>query len=160
MKSAAFLITASLLAAVAAPAQEPDLRTELEVARSVLSAERQAVIADNVPLTADQAKAFWPVYNAYREKMREQGDRLLHLFDAVAARKSALGEAEANAFVDGYLDLSAKRLEIRRKFIGDIRPLLPAGSVALVLAYEEKIDAMVLDSAFELLRILASAPAN
>jgi len=158
MKSAAFLIAASLLAAVAAPAQEPDLRTELEVARSVLSAERQAVIADNVPLTAEQAKAFWPVYNAYRAQMREQGDQMLHLFDAVATKGSGVGEADANAFVDGYLALAAKRLEIRSKFIGDIRPLLPAGSVALVLAYEEKIDAMVLQSAFKLLRILGSTP--
>ena len=160
MKTVGIFVVGALLAASLASAQQANLRTELEVARSVLAAERQAVLGANVPLKAEEAKAFWPVYNAYRAEMQAQGDRLLQLLGKVAQSDKKLDAAEAKAFVDGYLDVVAKRLEIRRAFIGKIRPLLPAHSVALVLVYEEKMDAMVLDAAFEILRILkADAPA-
>src|SRR5580658_7915498 len=51
----------------------------VEVARSVVKADRQAVVVAAMDLTDDESKAFWPLYHEYRSEMDKVGDRRMKL---------------------------------------------------------------------------------
>ena len=41
----------------------------LEYSRSVLNAEKKAIVSEAMMLTEDQSKIFWPLYNELNEKL-------------------------------------------------------------------------------------------
>jgi len=44
-------------------------RTAIEVTRGDIQADRKAILAVNLPLSEEQAEAFWPLYREYRSEM-------------------------------------------------------------------------------------------
>src|SRR5258708_12016792 len=51
----------------------------IEVARSVVTADRQAVVVATMQFTDTEAKAFWPLYRQYRSDMAKISDELVNL---------------------------------------------------------------------------------
>ena len=157
MTTVRILCAGALLWCGTAVAQAGQPRTEVEAVRSILAAERQGIVAANLSLSADEAKAFWPLYNAYREEMRLQGDRLVELLGRFLATARPT-EADAAKFSEEYLDIASRRLEIRKRFVAELGAKVSPRAAARVLVLEEKVDAMVLDSLFEVVQILKQAP--
>src|SRR5262249_54283115 len=50
------------------------LDRDIQIARSLTEASRQATVVANLPLTSAQANAFWPVYRQYRADVAVQND--------------------------------------------------------------------------------------
>ena len=63
----------------AARAQTVDPWTALQQVQVDLKADRQAVVAANLPLTEGEARAFWPVYKDYRGEIEKIGQRVASL---------------------------------------------------------------------------------
>ena len=78
MRRSAFFLTGFVFLAVlvmpnAARAQTVDPWTALQQVQVDLKADRQAVVAANLPLTEGEARAFWPVYKDYRGEIEKIG---------------------------------------------------------------------------------------
>src|SRR4029453_15724632 len=76
-------LLACLVAGGAATAQDKPA-DNMEVLREKLRADKKAVVASVLELTEGEAKAFWPVYNAYQSDMVSHYDRVLKLLDTYA----------------------------------------------------------------------------
>ena len=63
----------------AARAQQVDQWTAIQQLQADLKADRQAVVAANLPLTEEEAQAFWPAYKEYRVEVEKLGDRMVKL---------------------------------------------------------------------------------
>jgi hypothetical protein len=73
----AAIVAGMIILAAASPAlAETSVRSEVELTRSDIQADRKLIVADSLPLTDAQASTFWPVYNAYRGDLNKLGDRL------------------------------------------------------------------------------------
>jgi len=75
-------IIALTLGVVAVPIGRTSAQTDqdlVEVARSVIKADRQAIVVATMELTQTEAKDFWPLYNQYRSEMDKVADGMIKL---------------------------------------------------------------------------------
>ena len=101
------LVVCSL--ATGARAQSVDDWTAIQQLQAELKADRQAVVARNLPLTEGESKAFWPIYKEYRSEVEQLGDRLAKVITAYAANFEQMTDDRANAFFNEYLDIDRDR---------------------------------------------------
>jgi hypothetical protein len=124
-------------------AQAVDQWTEIQQLQADLKADRQAVVATNLPLTEDEAPAFWPVYKEYRGEVEKLGNRLATLITAYAAAFKAVTDEKADAFFKELLSIERDRVTVREKYVPKVRAVLPAVKAARFFQIENKLDAIV-----------------
>jgi len=142
MKIAGTALGLVLLAAIAAPASA-QTATDIALTRAQIQTERQAIIADAMKLTEDESLVFWPAYRDYRVDMARLGDRLVKVITEFAAADAKLTDEQATRLLDEYLDIKAKDVSIKKKYVGVFRKLLPAPKVTRFFQLENKLDAIV-----------------
>jgi len=123
--------------------QTVDQWTELQQIQADLKADRQAVVAANLPLTEGEARAFWPVYKEYRGGVEKVGERLAALIAAYAANYTTMTDTKAEAFFNDLLAIDRERLTLREKYVPRVRAVLPATKAARFFQIENKLDAIV-----------------
>jgi hypothetical protein len=139
-----------LLVSSAAAQQEGDVQAE----RAQIQAERTKLVADNLPLTEAEGKAFWPLYNRYRDEMRQVNDRTVALIDAYAKHYDALTDREADTYLKEMHDVQSAQVNLKRSYVGKFRKILPPKKVARYFQIENKMDAIV---AYELSQVVPLA---
>lgn len=139
-----FFIAAAavVFGAGAASAQDLDWKIIQEV-QSELRTERQAVVAENLPLSNDEATRFWPVYKAYRAEMDPVGDRLAKLLLAYARNVEQMNDTRAEAFFQEWLSIERARGMVRDKFVPRVREVLPPSKAVRFFQIENKINALI-----------------
>jgi hypothetical protein len=140
----ALIVCASLSFAAEAPSapQDGTLERDIQIARTLTEATRQATVAANVPLTASQANAFWPLYHEYRTEVTKQNDRLAQLITRYAQVYSTMTNEEAKQLSNTYLDIDQKRLDLKKRYLKKFEKVLPASLVTRAMQTEQKLDAM------------------
>ena len=147
MRTAASFAVICSLAILAMPqparAQKVDQWTAIQQLQADLKADRQAVVAANLPLTEEEAKAFWPAYKEYRADVEKLGDRMVKLIAAYAADFETMTDAKADTFFNDLLAIDRDRLAVREKYVPKIRAVLPGQKAARFFQIENKLDAIV-----------------
>jgi Spy/CpxP family protein refolding chaperone len=144
--SPALVVLATLTMRLSAYAQDPG---ETQSMRADLQAERTKVVAKNLQLTEAEAAKFWPLYNEYRAKHSQIGDRAIGLINDFAANYDALSDEKAKDLLKRQLDIEEDRLKLQRSYVGKFEKAIPPKKVARFYQIERKLDAMV---AFEAAR--------
>jgi hypothetical protein len=137
------MCVALLAFATSASAQQADSWTAMQQLQADLKADRQAVVAGNLPLTEGEAKAFWPVYKEYRGEVEKLGDRVAKMIAAYAANYQSMNDTKADAFFSEWMSIERDRVGVREKFVPRIRAVLPAQKAARFFQIENKLDAIV-----------------
>ena len=139
-------VGAAMIAAMlpaAASARQVSAWTEIEQLRAELKADRQAVVAANLPLSEGESKVFWPVYKEYRGEVEKLGDRTAKLVAAYAANYETMDDPKATAFFNEWQSIERDRSAVRDKYVPRIRKVLPAQKAARYFQIENKMDAIV-----------------
>ena len=154
MKSMRVIVTMALLAAipVAALAQtqpqqkptEAQIREAAALTRAQLQSDRQAVVAANLPLTGEQAAAFWPVYREYRNTLAAAGDRLTNMILGYSKNYETLTDQQATQMLDEYLAIKQQEIKIRTDWAPKFRQVLPSKLVTRFYQIENKLDTIVM----------------
>ncbi|HET9951441.1 MAG TPA: hypothetical protein VFS09_06560 [Candidatus Eisenbacteria bacterium] len=131
-----------------ASAQE---RQEIATGRAEVQSDRQVIVAANLPLTEEQAKAFWPMYREYRGEMEKTGDRLVELILGYAKNAETLTDAQATTMLDDFLAIQKDEVKIRSAWVPKLRKVLPPKAVTRFFQIENKLDAILrFDAAAEI----------
>ena len=140
-------ITILLAAVLMAPTGVLRAQTESELAvtRTGLQADRQAVVAANLPMTEAEAAAFWPVYRAYREEMALIGDKVVQTITTYAKSyvDASVTEEQSVALTKDYLKLRKAAIELKEKYVSRFAKVLPGRSVMRFYQIENKLDAVM-----------------
>jgi hypothetical protein len=140
MKRILVLVTIFTLVAVPAMAQVNDV---VELARTVLRSEKKVVFAENMWLTDEESKAFWPVYNEYEAELTKINDRVLKLLREYADTYDTLTDDQARAYVEESFDIRAKKLSLRKSYAKKLAKVIPQKKVFRFFQLEYAIEAMV-----------------
>lgn len=136
MKNAHILWLALLaLAITAATAQaQPDKGERIE-------ALKISFFTEQLSLTPDEAKVFWPVFNqfeaerkAIRQEHKTGGQKLEFMSDS-----------EAESMINKEIAFQQKNLDVTKKYVGEFKKILPVKKVAVLLTLEKKFSRMLLD---------------
>ena len=117
--------------------------TDMEIAREKARADKKLLVSQNMPLTEEEKKVFWPLYNQYQNDSKKLGDRTLALVQDYAKHFQALTDEKARQLLDEYLSIESDRLALRKSYLARFREILPEKKVAQYYQLENKLQAIV-----------------
>lgn len=130
------------------PAQQKptdaQVREAAALVRAELQSDRQAIVAANMPLSGEQAAAFWPVYREYRNALAAQGDRLTNLILAYSKNYEALTDQQAAQMLDEWLSIKQQEFKTKADWAPKFKQVLPAKLVTRFYQIENKLDTIVM----------------
>lgn len=97
----------------------------LNAARQTLRVERRAAVEEAMQFTEAEAKAFWPLYDAYRAEMDKTGARIKDLIISYSSAYPDITTENAKNGLKQILDLEKQTAEIRAKHLTKIGKALP-----------------------------------
>jgi hypothetical protein len=119
----------SLSGMVVAPLQYASAQSDqdlIEVARSVVTADRKAVVVAALELTDTEDKAFWPLYREYRSAMDKIADDRMELVLKYAKLYPNIPEEEAKEMLKAYTGLEQRHVDKRTAYLKKFSSVLPA----------------------------------
>ena len=131
-----------VFAAAQAGAGEAD-EASMEILRDTLRSNKKALVAVNLELSDEEARAFWPVYDRYQAELAVVGDRLLQVIDDYKRTFGSTTDEQARKLVDDYLDIERDRVELRRSYVEPFAEALPGRKLMRFYQIENKIDAVM-----------------
>lgn len=139
------VIMLALITAIAAPAFAADAPADnMQILRDKIKADKKLVVAANMGLTEDEAKKFWPVYEAYQTELVSINERLGKVILSYAKDYNAdtLDDAKAKTLIDETLAVEQAEAQLKKDFVPKLNEALPAKKVARYLQIENKIRAI------------------
>jgi hypothetical protein len=115
----------------------------IEVARSVVTADRQAVVVATMQFTDTEAKAFWPLYRQYRSDMAKISDELVNLVLEYAKVYPNVPEEQAKRMLKTYTYLQQKQTEKRAAHLKKFAKVLPPAKALRFAQVETRLDLLV-----------------
>jgi len=116
---------------------------QMEILREKARADKKLVVATALALTESEAKAFWPVYNAYQSDMITHYDKLLSLVDRFDKAYDTMTDQTATQLLNEYLALEANHIALLKAYVPRFQRVLPALKVARLYQIENKMRALV-----------------
>ena len=123
----------ALAALLAIPAVASAQATDLAVTRQQIQADRQAIVAQNLPLTEAQATAFWPLYQAYRAEVVKLGDQRVAAIMTPTAGDTAT-DKELDAMLTKWVKVGEDYAKLQGAWIKKFQPVL--GSKGTIRFYQ------------------------
>ena len=143
-KSVIMLLVAALVVAMGGMAAAQDQAADnMELVKQKIRTDKKLFIAENMQLTEDQAKAFWPVYDSYQAELEKIYDRDLKLIENYAENYKIMTNETAKALLTEWWSIDEDRLKLRNSYLPKFRKVLPEIKVARYYQLESKIDAIV-----------------
>jgi hypothetical protein len=106
-------------------------------------ADRKAIVGANMNLTNEQAKAFWPLYDAYEAKMDKLDDRHAAEVKAYAEHYQTLTDEDATNKLDEVIAIKQARLDVQKEFLPKFRAALSSINTTRFYQIDNKLSAMI-----------------
>ena len=123
-------------------AQLEDQRA-VELTRSAIQAERQAILAANLELDEKESAVFWPLYDQYRQALDSVISTRVDLLNQYFASYETLTDQEAVALLNKHIAWEQEVLKVRSTFAKKMSRALPGKTVARFFQIENKMDIIV-----------------
>lgn len=108
-----------------------------------MEAQRIAFITQELDLTPDEAKVFWPVYNEYDKKRHELKKSVRD--NLLKEDIEKLTEKEAALILDNQITEAQKLLDLRKEYHARFKAVLPAVKVLKLYETERDFQKMLID---------------
>jgi hypothetical protein len=139
------LIVAWALVSGPANAQNSSADMNMQILRDKLKADKKVIVAANMQLTDGEAKAFWPIYDAYQNDLKainlRLGNGIVMYADAYAAK--TINDDMAKKVIDESVAIEESEARLRRDYATKLMNALPATKAVRYLQIESKIRAAV-----------------
>ena len=120
-----------------------EMTGSIEVLRSLAETERKATVAENMFFTTEEAEAFWPVYNEYREQARKVGDLRVKVIRDLATEFETLDDDRAEELLREVLDFQEDRVKLRKSYVRKFNKVIPAKKTVRFFQIDSKLDAVI-----------------
>jgi Spy/CpxP family protein refolding chaperone len=118
---------------------------EMHAIEAEIGPEKRAFIEQQLELTAEQGAKFWPIYDAYQEKLHGFNQRRLDniLMYARAYNAGAIDDATATAIAKDALALEKDEAVQMEHAFRKLKKVVPAVKAVRYLQVENKLRAIV-----------------
>ena len=147
MRNVLLLVTCAVVL-VSAPFQAQQTgptSSDMEILRQKLKADRKLLVATNMALTDEEAKTFWPIYDAYQADLAGINDRMRKLITAYASayNKGPIPDETAKQLLSEMMAIDDAELKMRQGYVPKLEKAVPIVKAARYLQIENKIRAIV-----------------
>ncbi len=130
----AFLVLATAFGALAGETDALKKRIMLD--------QKKLVVMENMEFTEQEAKAFWPVYEKHQEELFQVNQKVAKLIVAYAAVFQTLTDDQADKIVAEYFAIQSERQAAMKKFMADLKNVLPGKKAFRYLQVENKLETL------------------
>ena len=118
---------------------------DMAILRDKIAADKKLVVSTAMELTDAQAKAFWPVYEAYQRDLNKINDEIATLVSSYAKDYNAqsLTDEKAKKLLDYYFAIEDRELKLRKSYVPKFTKVLPGLKAARYIQLENKVRALV-----------------
>lgn len=104
-----------------------------------IKALKTAHITEELQFSSKEAEKFWPVYNAYEEKMHQlHRTKKEQIYSKLKNGVDAMSTSEANTLIDCEMQLEQRELQYRKELISELKKIIsPAKIINLKKAEED-----------------------
>jgi hypothetical protein len=119
--------------------------TDMESLAEKIKADKKLLVGINMSLTNEEARDFWPLYDAYQKELqtvnREIGRLIVKFAEAYA--KGPIPNDTAKQIRNDVLALEEKELRLKRTNADKMEKVIPAWKVMRYMQIESKVRALV-----------------
>lgn len=135
------LLAVAALLALPAAAQSA---SDMQILAQKIKADKKLVVAANMQLTEDEAKGFWPVYEAYQKDLQGINKRLVGAIKNYADvyNKGQVSDEAAKKLISEAIAIEEAEVKLKRSYVPRLEKVVPGMKVARYLQIENKIRAI------------------
>ena len=115
----------------------------LELQRVKLRENKRTLIQKAVPLTEEQSKAYWPIYDKYEKELIKLNDQRLAMVEDYAKNYETMTDEKAAELIVRAMDFQDKRLALRKRYMDEAKNVLSPKVVARLLQLENQTDLLI-----------------
>ena len=116
---------------------------DIEMLRQDLRDQRKQIVALNLPLTADEATKFWPVFDQYREEAGKLNDVRWAVIKDYASQYNTMTDAQAQSLMKRENAVDQQLLALRMKYVPTFEKVISAKKTALFYQIDRRVDLLV-----------------
>ena len=143
MKHLIVVLTTLVTVFVAAGVSAQTADDAIQLTRSAIQTERQAVVAANLGLNESESAVFWPIYRDYRNAVEQAADARVDILTRLFSNYETLTDDEAMSLLNNHLAFEKEMLKIRTSYAKKMSKVLSGRTVARFFQIENKMDAII-----------------
>ena len=118
--------------------------SDMQILAQKIKADKKLVVAANMQLTEDEAKGFWPVYEAYQKDLQGINKRLAATIKnyAEAYNKGPVSDETAKKLINEAIAIEDAEVKLKRSYVPRLEKVIPGMKLARYLQIENKIRAI------------------
>jgi hypothetical protein len=137
------LLTAMVLSGSPVPAQE-DATDNMQIVLQKVRADKKLLVSENMQLSEAEAKAFWPVYDRFQDRLFHVRARTLKMLGDYKESCEKMTNADARRLLDEAMAIETLRLKLYQAYLPKFRKVLPETKVARYYQIENKVRAALM----------------
>ncbi|MDH3511030.1 MAG: hypothetical protein OER85_09295 [Gammaproteobacteria bacterium] len=118
-------------------------RDNIEIVKSQVKTNRQALVAENLMLSESESELFWPVYRDFHMERDLLVDRRIKILREFRDNFDGLRDAQATQMLDDYLALQEDFLKLRKQYLKKFRRVLSDKKTLRYYQIENKLDMII-----------------
>ena len=115
----------------------------MTLVRDKVRADKKLLVAESMRMTEAEARAFWPVYDAFQADLEKLANRSIALVEYYAANYRTMTDTAATRMIDEHLALERDRAALLQSYRPRFGNVLPPIKVARYYQIENKVRAVV-----------------
>jgi hypothetical protein len=124
-------------------AQTKYFETDIQGIRSDIREVSKEIFAENMVLTPDEAKIFWPLYDEYMAEVKILGDKEVALTEEYMLNYMLMEEATAGNLLEDILNLERDKQSLKSEYVRKMKKVLPAKVVGRFYQIERRLSLLI-----------------
>ena len=115
----------------------------VEMVKKNIQDDARTIVADNLTLTEDQAKIFWPLYDEYDSEYDKLVDERIEVLKEYMMNYYGMDSETGEKLITKSLDLKEKAVDLQRTYINKMLKVLPISVVGRFFQIDNRIAAII-----------------
>ena len=128
---------------VSVNAQTEYFETDIRGIRTDIREVAKEIVAENLELTTEQAKIFWPLYDEYMAELALLGDKEVKLTEEYMLNFYLMEEKTASNLLEDVLDLERDKQSLKSEYIRKMKKVLPAKVVGKFYQIDRRLSLLI-----------------
>jgi hypothetical protein len=128
---------------VSVNAQTEYFETDVQGIRTDIREVAKEIVTENMVLTPDEAKIFWPLYDEYMLEVAVLGDQEVKLTEEYMLNFYMMEEKTASNLLDDVLNLERDKQSLKSEYIRKMKKVLPAKVVGRFYQIEKRLTLLI-----------------
>ena len=116
---------------------------DIEMLRQDLRDQRKQIVALNLPLTADEATKFWPIFDQYRKDAIAPNDQRWAVIKEYAANYDTMTDAQAQDYMKRANAVDFELLALRMRYVPMFEKAISPKKTALFYQIDRRVDLLI-----------------